>query len=109
MVFATIVSEGYINEQTKEETKCMFNGNDSACSYGIGVGILAFLACVVFIVLDAYFPQISNANDRKYIVLGDICISGKNDYRFFMIFVFISQVSNATKQPKYIFIESWCS
>lgn len=87
----------------------MFNGNDSACSYGIGVGVLAFLACVAFIVLDAYFPQISNANDRKYIVLGDLCFSGKNYYRVFMIFVFISQVSNATKQPTFIFIESWRS
>ncbi|KTG05859.1 hypothetical protein cypCar_00005347 [Cyprinus carpio] len=75
VVFATIVSEGYMNENHEETTKCMFNQNDSACSYGVGVGILAFLACVVFIVLDAYFPQISNANERKYIVLGDLCFS----------------------------------
>ncbi len=109
MVFATIVSEGYINEITKGETKCMFNGNDSACSYGIGVGVLAFLACVAFIVLDAYFPQISSATDRKYIVLGDLCFSGKNYNRVCMILVFISHVSNATKQPTFILIESWRS
>lgn len=85
MVFATIVSEGYMNEKHEETPKCMFNQNDSACSYGVGVGILAFLACVVFIVLDAYFPQISNANERKYIVLGDLCFSGKNYSRFLFL------------------------
>lgn len=88
MVFATIISEGYINAQGEETTKCMFNENDSACSYGIGIGILAFLACVAFIVLDAYFPQISNANDRKYIVLADLTFSGKNYYRVFIYLFF---------------------
>jgi len=77
VVFATILSEGYINETTHEETKCMFDGNDSACSYGIAIGILAFLACVVFIILDALFHQISNAKERKYIVLVDLVFSGK--------------------------------
>lgn len=78
VVFATILSEGYMNDEHVDVTKCMFNKNDGACSYGIGIGILAFLACVVFIVLDAYFPQISNANERKYIVLIDLGFSGKN-------------------------------
>lgn len=83
MVFATILSEGYINEPNVPEAKCMFNQTESACNYGVGVGILAFLACVVFIVLDALFHQISNARERKYIVLGDLVFSGTKYYRFF--------------------------
>lgn len=55
----------------------MFNDNDSACSYGIGIGVIAFLACVVMLVIDANFPQISNANQRKIIVLGDLVFSGE--------------------------------
>lgn len=78
VVFATITAEGYINTPYQEETKCMFNGVDSACSYGVGIGVLAFLACVVFLVLDAYFPQISNAKERKYIVIGDLVFSGES-------------------------------
>lgn len=78
VVFATITAEGYINPTSKEETKCMFNNNDSACSYGVGIGVLAFLACVVFLILDAYFPQISNAKERKYIVIGDLAFSGES-------------------------------
>lgn len=57
----------------------MFNGTDSACSYGVGIGVLAFLACVIFLVLDAYFPQISNAKERKLIVIADLVFSGESE------------------------------
>lgn len=76
VVFATITGEGYVNPSHLPDTKCMFNGNDSACGFGVGIGILAFLACVIFIILDAYFPQISNAKERKNIVTGDLVFSG---------------------------------
>lgn len=78
VVFATITAEGYINTKTKEEDKCMFNQDNSACNYGVGIGVLAFLACCVFIILDAYFPQISNAKERKCIVIGDLAFSGES-------------------------------
>lgn len=78
VVFATITAEGYINSKSESEAKCMFNENDSACNYAVGIGILAFLACVVFLMLDAYFPQISNAKERKFIVLGDFIFSGES-------------------------------
>lgn len=78
VVFATITAEGYVNTATEVKLECMFNANDSACSYGVGIGVLAFLACVVFLVLDAYFPQISNAKERKAIVLGDLVFSGES-------------------------------
>lgn len=38
--------------------------------------MLAFLACAFFLVVDVYFPQISNAVDRKYLVIGDLLFSG---------------------------------
>ncbi|XP_035511438.1 synaptogyrin-2a [Morone saxatilis] len=86
VVFATITAEGYINPMTKDETKCMFNYNDSACSYGVGIGVLAFLACVIFFILDAYFPQISNAKERKLIVLGDLVFSAAWTFLWFICF-----------------------
>ena len=76
VVFATITAEGYVNKSTAQEAFCMFNQNASACSYGVAIGVLAFLACVVFFALDAYQPQISNATERKYIVAGDLAFSG---------------------------------
>lgn len=77
VVFATITAEGYVNTQVQQELTCMFNRTDSACSYGVGVGVLAFLACVLFLILDAYFPRLSNAKERKAIVLGDLIFSGE--------------------------------
>ncbi|XP_059413494.1 synaptogyrin-2-like [Carassius carassius] len=102
VVFATILSEGYMNDQHVEVTKCMFNENEGACSYGIGIGILAFLACVVFIVLDAYFPQISNANERKYIVLADLGFSGLWTFLWFVCFCFLANQWSYTTQAAVI-------
>ncbi|XP_034567712.1 synaptogyrin-2a [Notolabrus celidotus] len=99
VVFATITAEGYVNPVTKEETKCMFNENDSACSYGVGIGILAFLACVVFLVLDAYLPQISNAKERKYIVTGDLVFSAVWTLLWFICFCYLANQWSKTTNP----------
>uniref|UniRef100_A0A8C9QJC7 MARVEL domain-containing protein n=1 Tax=Spermophilus dauricus TaxID=99837 RepID=A0A8C9QJC7_SPEDA len=51
---------------------CIYNRNASACSYGVAVGVLAFLTCLLYLALDVYFPQISSVKDRKKAVLSDI-------------------------------------
>lgn len=92
MVFATITAEGYINKRTKQDAKCMFNEDDSACNYGVGIGVLAFLACIIFIILDAYFPQISNAKERKFIVIGDLAFSGERLFSLLIAHVAIKEL-----------------
>ncbi|XP_070838188.1 synaptogyrin-2a [Chaetodon trifascialis] len=96
VVFATITAEGYVNTATEAEAKCMFNKNDSACSYGVGIGVLAFLACVVFLILDAYFPQISNAKERKFIVIGDLVFSGAWTFLWFVCFCLLANLWSKT-------------
>uniref|UniRef100_A0A3Q2U7Y3 Synaptogyrin n=1 Tax=Fundulus heteroclitus TaxID=8078 RepID=A0A3Q2U7Y3_FUNHE len=97
VVFASITAEGYINPETKENAECMFNKNDSACSYAVGIGILAFLGCFVFLLLDAYFPNISNAKERKYIVIGDLAFSAAWTFLWFICFcVLANQWSKTT-------------
>ncbi|XP_077383981.1 synaptogyrin-2a [Festucalex cinctus] len=86
VVFATITAEGYVNTSVEPQSTCMFNQRDSACSYGVGIGVLAFLACVAFLVLDAYFPQISNAKERKYIIIGDLVFSAAWTFLWFICF-----------------------
>ncbi|XP_075418408.1 synaptogyrin-2 isoform X2 [Tenrec ecaudatus] len=76
IVFACIFGEGYSNSHRSDESYCVFNRNEDACRYGGAVGVLAFLACAAFFVVDVYFPQISNATDRKYLVVGDLLFSG---------------------------------
>lgn len=92
VVFATITAEGSINPATSREIKCIFNNNDSACHYGLAIGVLAFLECVVMLIIDVNFPNISNANQRKIIVVGDLLFSGESP--------FFSLLSRGTLHPK---------
>lgn len=77
MVFGSIVNEGYVNRLDETQEHCIFNRNRNACNYGITVGVLAFLSCLLYLALDAYFPQISSVKDRKKAVLSDIGVSGE--------------------------------
>ncbi|XP_024091130.1 synaptogyrin-2 isoform X2 [Pongo pygmaeus] len=76
IVFSCIYGEGYSNAHESKQMYCVFNRNEDACRYGSAIGMLAFLASAFFLVVDAYFPQISNATDRKYLVIGDLLFSG---------------------------------
>ena len=77
MVFGSIVNEGYLNNNSEGEKFCIYNRNPNACSYGVAVGVLAFLTCLLYLALDVYFPQISSVKDRKKAVLSDIGVSGE--------------------------------
>lgn len=77
VVFGSIVNEGYLNNSAEEEEFCIYNRNPSACRYGVTVGVLAFLTCLLYLALDVYFPQISSVKDRKKAVLSDIGVSGE--------------------------------
>lgn len=77
MVFGSIVNEGYLNSPSESEEFCVYNRNPNACGYGVTVGVLAFLTCLLYLALDVYFPQISSVKDRKKAVLSDIGVSGE--------------------------------
>lgn len=77
VVFGCITTEGYINAPSSAEAKCVFNQNNSACQYAVGIGVIAFLACVAFLLLDVYVPFMSNAQERKYLVMADLGFSGR--------------------------------
>lgn len=76
IVFSCIFGEGYSNTHESKQLQCVFNQNEDACRYGSAIGVLAFLASAFFLVVDAFFSQISNATDRKYLVIGDLLFSG---------------------------------
>nr|XP_035966380.1 synaptogyrin-2 isoform X2 [Halichoerus grypus] len=76
IVFSCIFGEGYSNTHQSKQKYCIFNHNEDACGYGIAIGVLAFLASAFFLVVDVYFPQISNVTDRKYLVISDLLFSG---------------------------------
>nr|XP_020451897.1 synaptogyrin-2 [Monopterus albus] len=90
VVFACITTEGYINPAHSPEAKCIFNQNDSACHYAVGIGVISFLACVAFLVLDVYVPFMSNAQERKHAVLVDLVFSGVWTFLWFVCFCFLT-------------------
>uniref|UniRef100_A0A096LQX9 Synaptogyrin n=1 Tax=Poecilia formosa TaxID=48698 RepID=A0A096LQX9_POEFO len=95
VVFACITTEGYVNPPSSAQAKCIFNQSDSACQYAVGIGVIAFLACVGFLMLDIYIPFMSNAQDRKYIVMADLGFSGAWTFLWFVCFcVLTSQWSH---------------
>uniref|UniRef100_A0A4W6CH06 Synaptogyrin 2b n=1 Tax=Lates calcarifer TaxID=8187 RepID=A0A4W6CH06_LATCA len=90
VVFACITTEGYINAAHSADAKCIFNQNDSACQYAVGIGVIAFLACVGFLVLDVYLPFMSNAQERKYAVMADLGFSGAWTFLWFVCFCLLA-------------------
>lgn len=75
-----------MNRPNEDEENCIFNRNQNACNYGVTIGSLAFLTCLAFLALDAYFPQISGVKDRKKAVLADFSISGETSTILGLIF-----------------------
>ncbi|XP_053157326.1 synaptogyrin-2 [Hemicordylus capensis] len=86
IVFSCIIGEGYTNRHESDKLYCIFNRSEDACRYGIAIGVLAFLACVFFFMVDVYFPQISNATDRKYLVMADLGFSALWTFLWFIGF-----------------------
>ena len=70
VVFGCITDQGWFNGM------CIYRSNADACHFGNAVGIIAFLALMAFLALDAVFDNISNVMHRKYIVMADVIFSG---------------------------------
>ncbi|XP_015672205.1 TGF-beta-activated kinase 1 and MAP3K7-binding protein 1 isoform X2 [Protobothrops mucrosquamatus] len=98
VVFGCIVNEGYINHPKSPEEFCIYNRNQNACNYGITVGVLAFLTCLLYLALDVYFPQISSVKDRKKAVLSDIGVSGFWAFLWFVGFCFLADQWRVSKE-----------
>lgn len=101
VVFATITAEGYVNSSTESQTTCIFNQNDGACSYGVGIGLIGFFGCVVFLIADAYFPMMSSVQDRRRLVLADLGFSALWTFLWFVCFCLLANQWGRTnsKEP----------
>lgn len=75
IVFGCISSQGWRPVDEKKDV-CLYNGDANACNYGVGIGVIAFLASMVFIVGEYLFEQMSSVKTRKHYVLADLGFSG---------------------------------
>ncbi|XP_034043426.1 synaptogyrin-2b [Thalassophryne amazonica] len=97
VVFACITTEGYVNPFYSSQAKCIFHQTDSACQYAVSIGVIAFLACLAFLVLDVYLSFMSSARDRKYVVMLDLGFSGVWTFLWFVCFCVLATLWGRTR------------
>lgn len=85
----------YIRKEDGKES-CVYNDDTNACNYGVGISVIAFIACVGFIAGEYVFEKMSSVKTRKHYVLGDMAFSCK--FIFNISFYFITN-DNATISP----------
>ncbi|XP_020654502.1 synaptogyrin-4 [Pogona vitticeps] len=74
-IFASLVTEGYQNLVTSSKLHCVLNDNGAACCYGITVGVLSFLQCLLFLGLDFYDTAITSHKFKYAILVLDVTFS----------------------------------
>lgn len=95
-MFGCISNKGYITRADGKE-ECIYYGDSNACDYGIGVGVLAFLASMGFLVGEYLFEQMSSVKTRKHFVLLDLGFSGFWAFLYFVGFCYLTNAWNKTK------------
>lgn len=76
-MFGCISSQGWRVEEGTDKDYCLYNNNPNACNYGVGVGVIGFLASMAFIAGEYLFEQMSSVKTRKHFVLADLGFSSK--------------------------------
>ncbi|BFZ17995.1 hypothetical protein BsWGS_21034 [Bradybaena similaris] len=92
VVFGCISSKGWYGHY------CIMNNDDNACGYGTGVGVLAFLICLGFLIVDAFFENLSSVQHRRYAVLADLAISGLWTFLWFVGFCYMTDAWRRTEK-----------
>ena len=86
-MFGCISAGGY-----DDYGNCLFNGHVGACHYGVGIGVIAFLACIAFLAIDLQFETIDNPETRKYVTLGDLGFSAFWCFLWFVGFCYLADM-----------------
>ncbi|XP_076392089.1 synaptogyrin [Megachile rotundata] len=99
IVFGCISNKGYITRTDGKEV-CLYNEDHNACNYGIGIGVLAFLASIGFLAGEYLFEQMSSVKTRKHFVLLDLGFSGFWAFLYFVGFCYLTNAWNNSKTPE---------
>ncbi|KAA3673535.1 uncharacterized protein DEA37_0003564 [Paragonimus westermani] len=93
IVFGCVASGGRTADHV-----CIFHGEASACSYAVGVGVLAFLGGIGLLVSDGMFNSISNIKRRRQVVIGDLAFSGLWTFLWFVSFCLLTNKWTNTEE-----------
>ncbi|TGZ38131.1 Synaptogyrin-2 [Temnothorax longispinosus] len=98
IVFGCISSKGYLPKEDGKEV-CLYNDDNNACNYGVGIGVLAFLASIGFLAGEYLFEQMSSVKTRKHFVLIDLGFSGFWSFLYFVGFCYLTNAWNKSRRP----------
>ena len=96
IVFACISDKVYVNGT------CYYDEDDSACQYGIAIGVIAFGACLAFLFVDFFVDRLSNAQMRMYMVLTDLVFSAIWAFMWFVGFCYLTDKWRKTNHKGYL-------
>ena len=81
----------------------MYDGDDGACNYGVAIGVIAFLACLIFLATDLFMDSITNVEAKKYIYLADLLFSALWSFLWFVGFCYLCDKWRKTDDKDEIF------
>eukprot|EP00071_Canis_lupus_P027224 XP_022260781.1 synaptogyrin-4 [Canis lupus familiaris] len=76
IVFSSLLTDGYQNKTESSKLHCVLNGNNVACSFTVGAGLLAFFSCLTFLALDAHESRIGSTRFKTAFQLLDFILAG---------------------------------
>lgn len=104
-LLCSIIVFGCISDQVEVESLCLYN-RSNACNFGVAIGVIAFVLCLVFLVKDVLYVVIDYSNNvlmKKVIIIVDAVASGMWAFMWFVAFVYIAdqwrQKSNKNDIP----------
>jgi hypothetical protein len=72
------------------------DNDSSACGVGITIGVIAFLACIAFLVIDARFDSFSSVKIRRRCVVVDLVFSAVWAFMWFVCFFYLASAWHST-------------
>lgn len=100
IVFGCISSQGYKYDDNEKKEVCLYNNDNNACNYGVGIGVIAFLASLGFLVGEYMFEQMSSVKTRKHYVLGDLGFSVFWAFLYFVGFCYLANQWSMSETPE---------
>ncbi|XP_018408454.1 PREDICTED: synaptogyrin-2-like [Nanorana parkeri] len=102
VTFTSLFSGGFKNVPTCSKLTCILNDNIVACRYGIAIGIMACLICVLFLLLEVLGLAICCDLMQKIILISDIICCVLCTILWFFGFCFMTHQWSIT--TRYIYL-----
>lgn len=86
----SIVVFGCISDKGKDyHDICFYDEDNGACNYGVAIGVIAFLLCLLFLAADYFMDSINSVEVKKYIMVADLLLSAMWSFLWFVCFCYL--------------------